>query len=307
MKLTGDGMNEARGQGDLLRTAAFLLALAVALVSAMAFSARADAARAHVFWTTKSGNIGRSNLNGGGVQRRFIKNAAVNPSAIAVANRHIYWVDTNRNVIGRSRLDGTGVNRNFLSFPGNSVFQPRDVAVGGGYLYWTDTSGFIGRAKLNGSKPRQKFIQVDGGYSPGHLAVNSHNIFWTAIGFMEPNKIGRANLKGRAINHDFITSPTSPWSLTVARGFIYWTTPRNAIVWSKLNGKGVRPRFQTRSEKGQPGTIAAGSGSLYWTSVAHTSGEGLAGWIGHVASGHRNARWFSTGADGNVPTDVAVG
>jgi hypothetical protein len=284
-----------------------LIALFVVALLALAPPAVAHA-RGHIYWTTGSGDIGRANLDGTGVNRHFIKGAAVSPGAITVHGRHIYWADTNRDTIGRANLDGTGVNRTFLSFPGSSVFRPHDVVIGGGYIYWANWNAFIGRAKIDGTHAKFKFISLKG-FAMGYLAVNARHIFWTGIGFEEPNVIGRANLNGTGVNNTFIRSETSPFHPAVAGDHLYWTTPTNAIVRANLDGAGVRPKFIT-SDKGQPGGIAVGAGHVYWTGVAHSSTnpseDTLVGRIGWADLNGRGVHWIAVGSDEEAPTDVAV-
>ncbi len=289
---------------------ALLALLAALLLSALALSPPADA---HIYWTTKSGNIGRANLDGTGANSHFISGAAVYPSAVSVYGRHIYWADTNRDTIGRANLDGTGVNRTFLSFPDSPfVFRPHDIAIGAGHIYWANWSTFIGRAKIDGTHAQLKFIRINNKrFSPGRLAVNARHIYWTGMAFEEPNAIGRANLDGTGVRNNFITSKTSPFSLAIGGRHIYWTTPTNAIVRAKLDGTGVRPKFIT-TDKGQPGSIAAGGGHIYWTNWAYwtnpVNGELGSGWIARAnLDGTGVQRFVAAGSEEESPTDVGVG
>jgi hypothetical protein len=291
-----------------------LVLLAVLAVSALALAPRVDAhTTGHVYWTARSGDIGRANLDGTGLNRHFIRGVAVYPSAIAVYGRHIYWVDSNRDTIGRANLNGTGVNRNFLSFPGPSgthspEFSPHDIAVGAGYIYWANWSTFIGRAKLNRTHVDGSFIRVRDG-SPGYLAMSARHVYWTGMEFEEPNVIGRANLDGTGVRGSFIRSGTSPFHIAVGGGHIYWTTPTSAIVRANLDGTGVRPQFMT-SNRGQPGGITVRGGHVYWTALAHSSTnpaeDTLLGWIGRAKVDGAGLHWTFAGSDEETPTDVAV-
>ena len=288
--------------------ATLLALLASLLVSALALAPSADA---RIYWTTRSGDIARANLDGTGVNRRFIRGAAVFPSAVTVYGRHIYWVDTNRDTIGRANLDGTGVSRKFLSFPDSSFeFRPHDIAIRAGYIYWANRSAFIGRAKIDGTHVQPTFIRINNKrFSPGHLAVNARHLYWTGVAFEEPNVIGRANLNGTSVKNSFISSKTSPSHIAVGGRHIYWTTPTNAIVRANLDGSGVRPKFIT-SDRGQPGGIAVAGGRVYWTALAHSSSnpddDTLLGWIGRANLDGTGVRWTATGSDEGSPTDVAA-
>ncbi len=294
--------------------AALLALLAVLLVSALPLAARADVrAGGHMYWGTNSGDIGRANLDGTGVNRHFIRGAAVSLGGIAIYRHHIYWADTNRDTIGRANLDGTGVTPNFLSFPGSPgthspEFSPHDIAVGAGYIYWTNWSSFIGRAKLNRTHVDGSFIPVRYG-SPGSLAMDAHHVYWTEMAFEEPNTIGRANLNGTGVKNGFIRSETSPFHIAVGGSHIYWTTPTSAIVRANLDGTGVRPKFIT-SNRGQPGGITAKGGHVYWTALTYSSANPaeatLLGWIGCAKVDGTGVRWMFVGSGEEAPTDVAV-
>lgn len=288
---------------------AAFLTLAALLVSALALTPSADARTdGHIYWTSGSGDIGRANLDGTGVNRHFIRGAGAYPSAITVSGRHIYWVDTIRDRIGRANLDGTGVNPDFLSFPGSLVFRPHDIAVGGGYIYWANWSVFIGRAKLDGTHAQLKFIPLKY-VAPGYLAVNSRHLYWTGMAYEEPNVIGRANLDGTGVKGAFIQSETSPFHLAIGGNYLYWTTATSAIVRANLDGTGVRPKFIT-SDKGQPGGIAVGGGHVYWTALTYSSTNPaeatLLGWIGRANLDGKGVRWLVASSGEEAPTDVAV-
>ncbi len=69
----------------------------------------------YIYWTNEKGNeIGRANLNGTGVNQRFITGASF-PDAIAAGSRYLYWTNQNSHAIGRARLNGTDVNQRFVA------------------------------------------------------------------------------------------------------------------------------------------------------------------------------------------------
>jgi low-density lipoprotein receptor class B len=67
----------------------------------------------HLYWANDY-SIGRANLNGTGVNQRFITGASF-PDAIAAGSRYLYWTNQNSYAIGRARLDGTDVNQRFVA------------------------------------------------------------------------------------------------------------------------------------------------------------------------------------------------
>jgi hypothetical protein len=109
--------------------------------------------------------IGRANLDGTGVNKRFIPGRPANGCGIAVAGGHIYWTNAgfveSRFAIGRANLDGTGVNQRFIRTAG----LPCGVAAYRGHIYWGQWKGgfahpgtTIGRADLDGSAVDNQFI-----------------------------------------------------------------------------------------------------------------------------------------------------
>jgi hypothetical protein len=119
----------------------------------------------YIYWTNaaESGKpvpIGRANLDGTGVNKRFITGVPNGFCGIAATGGHIYW--TNGGFLGRANLDGTGVNRRFIRTPGGTC----GVAVYQGHIYWgQSTDRFsrsittIGRANLDGSAVNDQFIR----------------------------------------------------------------------------------------------------------------------------------------------------
>jgi hypothetical protein len=124
----------------------------------------------YVYWmSTEEGaapvTIGRANLDGTGVNKRFI--TGLTPGCgIAVVGGYIYWTNEgfveSRYAIGRANLDGTGVNQRFIRTPDGAC----GVVVYHGHIYWGQSTGglahprstTIGRANLDGSAVNYQFI-----------------------------------------------------------------------------------------------------------------------------------------------------
>jgi Tol biopolymer transport system component len=119
----------------------------------------------YIYWMNSAESrrpvpIGRANLDGTGVNKRFITGVTNGFCGIAVVGGHIYW--TNGRFLGRANLDGTGVNRRFIRTPGGAC----GVAVYQGHIYWGQSKdrGFahpsttIARANLDGSAVNDQFI-----------------------------------------------------------------------------------------------------------------------------------------------------
>ena len=90
----------------------------------------------HLYWgngcapchsSRPSSTIGRANLDGTGVNVRFITGVTY-PFALAVDSGYVYWADFDMGTIGRANLDGTGVNQSFIT----GADHPEGVAVDAG-------------------------------------------------------------------------------------------------------------------------------------------------------------------------------
>jgi hypothetical protein len=122
--------------------------------------------------------IGRANLDGTGVNKRFITGRPANGCGIAVAGGYIYWTNggfvKSRYAIGRANLDGTGVNHRFIRTAG----IPCGVAAYQGHIYWGVWKGgfahpgtTIGRANLDGSAVNNRFITGIQEFCLGDFAI----------------------------------------------------------------------------------------------------------------------------------------
>jgi hypothetical protein len=158
--------------------------------------------------------IGRANVDGTGVDDRFITGLAIprspafqtaDPCGIAVAGEYIYWMygaeSRKPAPIGRANLDGTGVDKRFITGVPNGSCA---IAVDGGHIYWGN-GGFLGRANLDGTGVNRRFIPTPGGACG--VAVYRGHIYWrqlTRRGAHPSATIGRANLDGTGVNNEFI-------------------------------------------------------------------------------------------------------
>ena len=135
----------------------------------------------YIYWmnnaeSLKPVTIGRANLDGTGVNKRFITGVATG-CGIAVVRGYIYWTNggfSHRHALGRANLEGTGVSQRFIRTAG----YPCGVAVYQGHVYWAQTTGrfahpstTIGRANLNGSAVNNEFATGIQDICGGGLAI----------------------------------------------------------------------------------------------------------------------------------------
>ena len=256
--------------GVVPTTVVFVLTL---LLLILALAPRAEA---FIYWPSlDSRNIGRSNLNGAGLDPGFI--SRVNPVGVAVDADHIYWTSENR--IGRARIDGSRVDRNFIKAGSSDPSQISGIAlaVDAEHIYWTSAgptlapgTGRIGRANLDGTGVQEDF--VSGADLPSSIAVDDAHIYWVNYtggnGSPVQTSIGRANLDGRGVDQDFIGG--SVLDVAVDAVYIYWSdlgsVGRGSVARANLDGTGVNRRFISRL--GPFSDIAIGAGYIYWSSFA---------------------------------------
>jgi hypothetical protein len=97
-----------------LRTAVVAITALLAAVCGGASTASASPApeSGHLYWTNRW--IGRANLNGTGVNQRFITGAHFPETGLTVDSRYLYWANNGSGTIGRANLNGTGVKQSFI-------------------------------------------------------------------------------------------------------------------------------------------------------------------------------------------------
>lgn len=185
---------------------------------------------AHVYWfDARRSSIGRANLDGTHIQRRFIR-AAPSTDTIAVDAAHLYW-STNAG-IGRANLDGSQVQPLFIRRT-----RGRDgtgVAVDAEHVYFTNDTG-IGRANLDGTGVEQSF--VEDGQNPSSVAVDAHHIY--VAGRVESfAAIQVSNLDGSGLTDPQQSTALDPVQLTLGAGHLYWNdaVPGYPLVRADLDG-----------------------------------------------------------------------
>ena len=261
-----------------------LVAALLVLAPALAFAAPAAAGK--IYWTNaKNGAVGRANLDGTHVDRRFIRGAETRWD-VAVNAAHVYW--TTRRGIGRSNLNGGALDLGFIT-GGDRTYG---VAVDGAHVYWASEQP-IGRADLDGMGVDQGFItpardalrgggrlrtrllgpQRDRARQPrrhgGGGALHHRPAVPLRAGGERPARllvrpatlIGRANLDGTHVDKRFITRAGDPCGVAVNGRHVYWTINRpagNAIGRARLNGTHMDRRFITGM--GRPVGLAVGPG-----------------------------------------------
>ena len=229
---------------------------------------------AHVYGTGRGGfshgergAIGRANLDGTGVDQRFITTSD-ELSGLAVDASHVFWATLGSfpgpgsGSIGRANLDGTGVNERFI-ISGNDQYVV-DVAVDAGHVYWTHAGcvfrptpecrgGTIGRANLDGTDVDYNFITLTRG--AGSLEVDENYLYWANYDYdHEKGMIGCANVDGTGVNERFISGLGYPYAIAVNA----LQPPGEVTAKRTQRQKGERIRIQVRVKAKERLTAKAG-------------------------------------------------
>jgi virginiamycin B lyase len=241
----------------------------VALILGFAgLAASAERAGAYVYWSALGGfgegELGRADLDGSHIDRRFVRRT-IGPAAVAVDDRHVYWVNSDSDSIGRSRIDGSHPDQRFITDAGVAS----DVTVDGGYVYWSSAGDLgetaaIARARLDGSAVERGFIPLtDGRYAaPGELDVRRNFIYWTNK--FPQYTVARARTDGSDLDVRFISGGLqNPYGLAVGREHVYFTNHRtHSIARADIDGSNLEIEFVP--DIGTPSSIAISRRFLYW-------------------------------------------
>jgi hypothetical protein len=200
----------------------------------------------HVYWTAGIENagpnefvIGRSSLDGSGIEPSFIKTAGI-PTGIAVNAEHLYWVNEAKpggtSTISRANANGTEVNEDFMT----GLPHPcGDIALDSGHIYWATGGKTIARAKLNGTQVEESFITVNASAGTCGVAVDGGHIYWDE----GPLWVGRANVNGTEVEESWISGLNSVCEgIAVDNTHVYWATI-GGVARAKLDGTEVNQNF----------------------------------------------------------------
>ena len=184
----------------------------------------------HIYWDNVGGNtIGRANLDGSGVDQRFITGAHA-PVGVAVdSGAPGFRANNLDDSIGRANLDGSGVDQSFIS-----AKDPCGPAVNATHLYWgTGLGDTIGRASLSGTGVDRKFISGTTFACP--LALDAAHLDRAGL-----STIGRAKLNGTGVERSFIHGQDLTTGVAVDAAHVYWANGIGAMIGrAHLNGKGA--------------------------------------------------------------------
>ena len=241
-----------------------------AIVAVLVVGISPGSANAYVYWTNDYVGPNRANLDGSGVDSRFIDDENCEGClALAVDEAYVYWTSSNAvgdSFIGRAKLDGSGMKPTFIGPLGK---QPREggLAVDSAHIYWANGTpccdgGAIARANLDGSGVDEWFIPMGVGGVNG-VSVDGTHIYWTEWSSpFSPGSLGRSNLDGSDVDHSFI-SDVPLWGTAVDSEHIYWATGGGSIARADLDGSHIDRSFITGGHN--TSAVAVDGSHIYWT------------------------------------------
>jgi virginiamycin B lyase len=272
-----------------------LLPVSIAGATELPTASITPEAPAHLYWTNNGTNaIGKSNINGTGINQSFITEDTEGPAAIAVSGPYIYRANINKDAIIRETREGTERDESFITGAENPV----SIAVNSSYIYWANGGNDeIGRAKIDGTEVNKHFIT--GASEPNVLAIDSSHIYWGSFG---ENSIGRANLDGSGVEQNFITGDGLTYGIAADGSHLYWSdTVHKTIARASLNGSNVEDNFITGAY--EPLGLALDGSHIYWGNLTNSGGNGSIA-RANIDGTEANEN-FITGA--NRVYDVAIG
>ncbi|MCO6497777.1 MAG: DUF5050 domain-containing protein [Chitinophagaceae bacterium] len=165
-----------------------------------------------IYWADDDGNISRADLDGGNLEREFVKipDGMMRGIAYDSKNDIIYFQEVNEEVIYVCKGDGTGVSKLLTGTYGYSLF----VDEVNDKLYYDDrNTKSIKRANLDGSGA-EKFVDANTPSTRIHgmgIDYNEGKFYWAD---RNAGIIKRANLDGTNIEN-FLSGLSSPRGLFI--------------------------------------------------------------------------------------------
>jgi hypothetical protein len=245
-----------------------------------------------------AGTIGRADLDGSDVET--LLSGLTAPTAVAVADGHVYWTTgmLPDHSIGRANLDGSGADPSWLDVGSH----PGPLAVSGGRLYWTDATG-LSRANFDGT-------QLETGVGPGltsgmSLALGGGYAYSSIMG------INRIGLDGTGLQSPFLLAGTFVYGLAAVTPPVVepvpatTTTRGTATKLAIRNTGGSALRVTGATATSADFSVALGTCSVPVAPGASCELEVTFAPAG-TAAGTRSASVKVTFADGVAPLSVAV-
>jgi virginiamycin B lyase len=221
-----------------------------------------------LYWTNSwAGTIGRSNLDGTGVNQNFIT-GLVFPSGLDIEGNFLYFSSfdllAGASEVGRANIDGTGVNSNFITGGTGTT----GIEATSSFLYWSNSeNNTIGRSNLDGTNVNQSFILT--GARPWNVVANNTTLYWTNT---NNNSIGSSNLAGTNVNQAFLVLTGAEYvtGLALSSTHLYWGAYNGSKIGrATLAGTNIETDFVAGTGISDTVGVSVTGNYLYWSRVDH--------------------------------------
>ncbi len=231
-----------------------------------------------LYWADPvKGTIGRSNLDGSGVNDEFIAGLG-SPRWLAADSKYLYWTDLHEGneeegTIGRVELNGENPEPEFIE----GLNRPQGVAVSATNIYWaaegagkSNEPASIGRAGIEGDAVEAEWRQLTANKLPRGIAVDAGHIYWTlnnpTVGENVSLELLRMDLDGENKISQFLqVAPNFKLGgIAIDGSHLYYADQSGAKIGrSDLNLENIDPEYAGAG--GNPVGLALSGTQLYWS------------------------------------------
>jgi|GEM_PF-3061898 len=121
-----------------------------------------------VYWSDRTGKVGKADKNGGGVT---ILNSTGAPAGIAVDNTSVYWTDNAGGGLGAVKK--VGINGGTVTTLASGLNTPEPIALDDTSVYWVENG--INKVDKNGGNVT---ILAPNQINAGGVTVDDTNVYW---------------------------------------------------------------------------------------------------------------------------------
>jgi hypothetical protein len=216
-----------------------------------------------VYWTDHA-HVGAVDRAGGSPQQIA---PGMFPSALAVEQAHIYWIDFDSGTVNRAALDGSA-STVLTTVDHHQYGAITALAIDDSALYWLTQ----GAASNPGTVSKLSFAGgpvvplATGLANPGGMVVYQGDVYWA--GYQDGN-VSKVSTLGGSVTV-FATQQSLPGALAVDDTGVYWVnagTPEAGFADGSVNHVALSGGDVTTlaSNQSEPAGIATDASAIYWT------------------------------------------
>lgn len=202
--------------------------------------------------------------------------AAKSPSAIAIDDANVYWIDSALGTVNEvSVCGGAATTLVTTSTLGSSTLIPAGIAVDGGNVYFTtqdpwnpdEGDGAVWRVPVGGGTPTMLVQGID---RPGPIAVTGGSMYWIDSWqtHADDGRVVKAPLDGSSMAI-MASMQNGPLGLALGGGYVVWTTSgfvdsEGGSVLETPMGGGGAPVDGFGLGQGMPVSVAVEGANVFW-------------------------------------------